>query len=119
MDADWIVETYRLPSGKKPYDSFLDTLTGIAAVRAAALPRVLRKAHNLRPPDSKALGRGLFELRDHCGVRIFYTFRPGRRVMVLGGYLKKRQDFPERVLRTMRIYQADVEANDGPTKTQG
>ena len=31
--------------------------------------------------------------------------------MILGGYLKK-PDIPERVLRTMRNYQADVEAND-------
>jgi putative component of toxin-antitoxin plasmid stabilization module len=115
MGADWTVETYELPSGNRPYASFLDTLTGVAAVRAAALPTRLAKAHDLRPPESKALGRGLFELRDHCGVRIFYLFRPGRRVVVLGGYLKKRQDIPAIVLRTMRAYQAEVEANDGAT----
>jgi putative component of toxin-antitoxin plasmid stabilization module len=117
MGADWTVETYELNSGKRPYASFLDTLTGIAAARAAALPTRLTRAHELRPPESKSLGRGLFELRDHCGVRVFYMFRPGHRVMVLGGYLKKRQDIPARVLRTMRTYQAEVEANDGATKT--
>jgi hypothetical protein len=115
MDADWTVEQYELPSGQRPFERFVRTLSGIAKVRATSVRKPLTQGHALRLPQSRALGRGLFELRDPCGVRVFYVFRPGRRVMILGGYLKKRQDIPERVLRTMRNYQADVEANDEST----
>ena len=115
MNADWSIEEYELPSGQRPFQKFVRTLSGIAKMRATSLLSLLRHGHALRLPQSRALGRGLFELRDPCGVRIFYVFRPGHRVTILGGYLKKRQDIPERVLRTMRNYQADVEANDEST----
>jgi hypothetical protein len=115
MDADWSIEEYELPSGERPFEKFVRTLSGAAKVRVTSIRPLLRQGNALRLPQSKALGCGLFELRDPCGVRIFYVFRPGRRVMILGGYLKKRQDIPKRVLRTMRHYQADVEANDDST----
>jgi phage-related protein len=115
MGADWSIEQYVLPSGERPFERFVRSLSGITKVRAASLPSVLADGNSFQLPQSRALGRGLFELRDHCGVRIFYVFRPGHRVMILGGYLKKRQDIPQRVLRTMRNYQADVEANDEST----
>jgi hypothetical protein len=115
MNADWSVEQYELPSGQRPFEKFVRTLSGNVHLRAMSLPSLLTQAHVLRLPQSRALGRGLFELRDPCGIRVFYVFRPGHRVMILGGYLKKRQDIPGRVLRTMRNYQADVEANDEST----
>jgi hypothetical protein len=115
MDTDWSVEQYELPSGQRPFEKFVRTLSGLVQVRASSLPSLLAQAHTLRLPQSRALGGGLFELRDHCGVRVFYVFRPGRRITVLGGYLKKRQDIPARVLRTMRNYQANVEADDEST----
>lgn len=37
------------------------------------------------------------------------VFRPGRRVLVLGGYLKKRQDIPSAVLTRVRAYKRDAE----------
>lgn len=115
MGACWSIEYYELPSGQRPFEKFVHSLSGIVHLRATSLPSLLTQAHALRLPQSKPLGRGLFELRDPCGIRIFYVFRPGRRVMILGGYLKKRQDIPGRVLRMMRNYQADVEANDEST----
>ena len=56
---------------------------------AAALLEWLRiRGNQLREPQSKSLGEGLFELRGKQ-VRIFYVFRPGRRAVVLGGIVKK------------------------------
>jgi hypothetical protein len=115
MDADWSVEQYRFPNGHKPFESFMRTLSPEALAETFALRRRLRLANVLRPPLSKALGRGLFELRGPaCGVRLFYVFRPGHRVVILDGYLKKRQDIPRGVL--MRKYQADLEINNESTK---
>lgn len=53
-------------------------------------------------PSAKPLGSGLFELRTPSGVRVFYTFRPGRRIVLLGGIVKKRTDIPKSALRLMR-----------------
>ena len=44
---------------------------------------------------------GLFELRG-TRVRIYYGFLPGRRAVLVGGYVKKRTDTPADVLRLMR-----------------
>jgi len=35
-------------------------------------------------------------------MRIYYGFSPGRRAILLGGYVKKRDDIPPDVLRLMR-----------------
>jgi hypothetical protein len=60
-------------------------------------------------PTRKLVDAGLFELRGHQ-VRIFYTFRPGRRIVLLDGMIKKRDDIPRAVLKRVRGYLAEVEA---------
>src|SRR5690349_5378203 len=113
MGADWSIEQYRSPSGQIPYNGFVRALSFDARLEALSLERLLKRADHLKEPHSKSLGGGLFELRGpRCGVRIFYVFRPGRRVVVLTGYLKKRQDIPAGVLRLVRRYKADLESRD-------
>jgi len=117
MDADWTIELYRFSSGRKPYEDFMLALSRDARREASVLQDLLAWAHVLREPQSKSLGRGLFELRGpRCGVRIFYVFRPGRRVVILDGFLKKRRDIPVDVLRRMRKYKTDLESRDEPKK---
>lgn len=45
-------------------------------------------------------------------MRIFYTFRPGRRIVLLGGMIKKRDEIPRDVLKRVRRYLHEVEALD-------
>ena len=59
------------------------------------------RGNQLRPPRSKPLGDGLFEMRGQQ-VRIFYTFRPGRRIVLLDAMVKKRDDIPSDVLAQVR-----------------
>ena len=59
------------------------------------------RGNRLRPPRSKPLGGGLFEMRGRQ-VRIFYTFRPGRRIVLLDAMVKKRDDIPPEVLTRVR-----------------
>lgn len=61
-----------------------------------------------REPRSKSLEDGLFELRG-TRVRIYYGFLPGRRAVLVGGYVKKRNDTPVDVLRLMRARLKEVE----------
>lgn len=59
------------------------------------------RGNRLQPPRSKPLGGGLFEMRGGQ-VRIFYTFRPGRRIVLLDAIVKKRDDIPAEVLARVR-----------------
>jgi len=84
-------------------------LDGPLAEEAVALLAYVRvRGQALREPRSKSLGDGLFELRGRHGVRLFYTFRSGHRIVVLDGIVKKRQDIPVNVLARVRAYQQTV-----------
>ncbi|MBI1892674.1 MAG: type II toxin-antitoxin system RelE/ParE family toxin [Candidatus Rokubacteria bacterium] len=73
----WTTEWYQTLGGEPPLKSFLEGLAGRDRDEAIAVIELLEKWGNrLRPPRSKPLGDGLFELRGDQ-VRIFYVFRPG------------------------------------------
>jgi hypothetical protein len=98
----WEISEYATPRGEKPVLNFLDSLSLEDQAQAAALIKLLQERGNtLREPESKALGEGLFEVRGRQ-VRIFFVFRPGRRVVLIDGIVKKRRDIPADVLKRMR-----------------
>jgi hypothetical protein len=115
----WLVDEYSDASGKSHIREFLSSLQGRDKVEAWALIKLLEERGNqMRSPKSEALGDGLFELRGHQ-VRIFYVFRPGRRIILLDGILKKQDKIPPKVLARMRTYQKEVstmDAKDAKTK---
>jgi len=100
---DWTLREHRTAQGHSHFGEFVAGLADAKDIKdAAVLTRALAALGNqLREPRSKALDDGLFELRGTT-VRIYYGFLPGRRVVLLGGYLKKRTDTPTDVLRLMR-----------------
>jgi phage-related protein len=60
---------------------------------------------DLRMPHSRAMGRGLFELRckGQEGIgRAFYCTMVNREIVVLHGFIKKTQETPERELTIAR-----------------
>ncbi|HEV3061077.1 MAG TPA: type II toxin-antitoxin system RelE/ParE family toxin [Vicinamibacterales bacterium] len=93
-----------------PAAAFVEQLPEAARAETAALLVALRERGNLlRPPHSKALGEGLFELRSvKHAVRVSYMFLPGQRIVLLDGIVKKRDDIPAAVLRRIRLLQAEV-----------
>ena len=110
IQVRWTITEYEKPSGEAPVLSFLQALTDDAKTEAIALVRIVAERGNaLREPLSKALGAGLFELRGKTsGVRIFYTFRPGRVIVLLDGMVKKRGDIPPAVLARVRRFRKEV-----------
>lgn len=84
-------------------DAFIASLSRAERKHLATMVRHLAtEGHALTAPHSKALGGGLFELRHRTGLRVFYTFRPGDRAVVLGGFVKKRTDIPPSLVTLMR-----------------
>ena len=106
--ATWTIQEYRTASGQSPFRVFVDGLEDRDLAETRALVKLLAEFGNtLREPRSKALGGGLYELRG-SQVRIFYMFRPGRKVVVLDGIVKKQDKIPKDTLRRVRKYQRDV-----------
>ena len=98
---EFSVEFFETAAGGCPVREFLDDLRGrdpddFAAVMAG-LAR-LRNRHYHRPPLSKPVGGGLFELR-HVGklnTRVLYCFMQGRRIIALHGIRNKAQAIADR-----------------------
>lgn len=108
----WRVDDYVTASGVRPIREFVQTLTERDRVEAVALIKLLGERGNaLRRPQSAPLGDGLFELRG-SQVRMFYVFRPGRRITVLDGVVKKQRRVPADALRRARRYQKEITAKD-------
>ena len=88
------IEFYENIEGRCPVQDFLEDLKHTApidfAVILAGLDKLkLREYH--RPPLSKAIGDGLYELR-HVGrlnTRIFYFFAYSKRIVLVHGILTK------------------------------
>src|SRR6266849_90465 len=99
--ARWTIDDYTIASGENPVRTFLSVLQDRDKVEAFALIQLLSERGNtLRLPHSRSLGEGLNELRGKQ-VRIFYVFRPQRRVVLLDGMVKKRDDIPAAALKRL------------------
>jgi hypothetical protein len=106
---DWKIEDYRDRNGHSPIREFIDALKDARARKeSAALIKVLRvRGNQMRSPASDPLGGGLFELRGDQ-VRIFYCFRPGGRIFLIDGMIKKRDRIPADVLARVRKIEAEI-----------
>lgn len=78
---------------------------GILADYARLIELLIEFGPNVKMPHSKAMGKGLFELRPKGreGIgRAFYCFLVGRRIIILHAFIKKTQTTPELELKTAR-----------------
>ena len=116
---DWTVDEHKTAGGQSHFAEFVAGLTDAKDIKdAAVLTGALRALGNqLREPRSKSLDDGLFELRG-TRVRIYYGFLPGRRAVVVGGYVKKRTDTPVDVLQLMHARLKEVEDEQKKSRTR-
>ena len=76
-------------------EALKDTAPDDFAVILAGLNKLKLRAYH-RPPLSKPIGDGLYELR-HVGrlnTRIFYFFAQGKRIILVHGILKRAGKIP-------------------------
>ncbi len=104
----WILQQYEDSRGGRPVEKFLESLgeADRGAVKAK-LVYLQERGNQLREPISKSLGGGLFELRVKA-YRLFFCFRPGNRILVLHGFIKKSQATPKRDLDLARKRMKEV-----------
>jgi phage-related protein len=70
---------------------------------------------DLGMPHTRAMGKGLFELRMKSkeGIgRVFFCTRPHRRVMMLHAFVKKSAKTPPKELEVASGRMREVQAND-------
>jgi phage-related protein len=107
------VEFYALPDGEKPVETFLDSLQEKMRSKAVGSLTILAEYGNaLREPHSKAIGKGLYELRIKFAsdiTRIFYFFYVDNKIIVTNGFIKKTPKTPPNEIALARKYKADYE----------
>ena len=107
------VEYYELPNGEKPVERFIDSLELKMRVKALGSIDILAEFGNaLREPYSRAIGKGLFELRIKFAsdiTRVFYFFYIYKRIVVTNGFVKKTQKTPSSEISLAMKYKADYE----------
>ena len=107
------IEYYKLPNGEKPVETFLDSLNMKMRVKALGCIDILAEFGNtLREPYSKAIGKGLYELRIKFAgdvTRIFYFFVVNNKIILTNGFIKKTQKTPQGEIILARKYKADFE----------
>lgn len=114
---DFKVEFYETKNGQVPVADFLESLD--RRMQAHALHMITLLAHNgntLRPPDSRYLTDGIFELRIRSGSdisRILYFFQIGQKIILTNGFIKKTQKTPRREIELARQYKNDYLVRKG------
>jgi len=102
MDGiEWRIITYETSRGEKPVDEFIKKQRPQARSKIVHTVRLLRQYGNmLGMPHSKALGKGLYELRirGREELRIFYCFTQKKTIYLLHAFKKQKQHVPQKEL---------------------
>lgn len=112
MNTNFEIIFYRTADGTCPVESFLNQLDVKMRNKAIRSLELLETFGNqLREPDSKPIGNGLFELRIQFSndiSRIFYFFK-GNRIIVTNGFIKKTRKTPPAEIKLAKKYKDDFE----------
>lgn len=99
---------FRKDNGESPVEEFIDTLEPKMQAKVLRTMELLRKnGLELREPYTKALGRGIFELRAKHGTdisRVLYFFMEGKKIIFTNGFIKKTSKTPGQELKLARRY---------------
>ena len=108
------VEFYKTEGGRKPAGEFIKSVSDVKL--QAKIIRSLKLLEDygteLREPDSKPLGDGIFELRtiqSNNISRCLYFFFKGDKAIVTNGFIKKQQATPSEEIETAKSRKADYE----------
>lgn len=102
------VEFFTTSSGRTPVETFLNTLDSKMRAKAISAIQLLNEYGNeLREPNSKYIGDGIFELRvkhSNNQVRILYFFFVGQKIILTNGFIKKTNKTPTGEISTAKKY---------------
>jgi len=94
--------------------SIMEFAAGIRARYIHLTERIETFGPNLGMPHSRAMGKGLFELRMKSkeGIgRVFYCILPNQRIMMLHAFVKKTSKTPPKELRIAQTRAKEAQAD--------
>ena len=99
--SKWQIEYWNAGRGKNPIEKWLDKLTRDQLKSVAKEIAMIEEVGNeLKLPHSRALGKGLFELRERrYGLRIYYCFQGESIIILLAAGSKKTQENDIKIAR--------------------
>jgi len=97
----WQIEYWDAGKGKNPIEKWFDKLTRDQFKSVAKEIAMIEEVGNeLKLPHSRALGKGLFELRERrYGLRIYYCFQGEYIIILLAAGNKKTQENDIKIAR--------------------
>jgi phage-related protein len=96
-------------------DQILELPDSLAARYIVLTRRMLAIGPNLGEPHTKAMGRGLFELRLKGAegiARVFYCTLIGKRIVMLHSFVKKSQRTPKQELDLAQSRMKEIKNED-------
>ena len=96
-------------------EAILEFPAGLQARYIHLTERMVAFGPDLGMPHTRAMGKGLFELRlkSREGIgRAFFCARPGRRILMLHAFVKKSAKTPARELKVARERMKEAQASD-------
>lgn len=111
------VEFYKTKDGNKPAGEFIKSIQDIKLRAKVVRSLKLLESYGteLREPDSKSIGDGIFELRTIQGdniARCLYFFFVGDKAIVTNGFIKKSQKTPKEEIALAKEYKSDYEGRN-------
>ena len=106
-DAKWTISFY----DEELHHAICALLQGVHAGYRRLEDLLREHGADLRMPQSRAMGDGLFELRPRSreGIgRVFYCTMVGKRIVMLHSFVKKTQETPDNELRIARKRMKEV-----------
>lgn len=109
----WKIDIYQKENGEMPLQDFLKLIDSKMKAKFLQELELLKEYGNrLREPYSKALEKGIFELRIKQGTnisRVFYFFFKDKIIILTNGFIKKSQKTPKiEVIKALK-YKTDYE----------
>ncbi len=122
MIMEFEVIFYTDSKGNSPIEEFLLELeksnTSLVLQTRSGIEKLKNRAYH-KIPLSKYLEPGLWELRIISGtdiLRVIYTFKKGRIIILLHGFVKKKQKTPAKELEIARQRLKEVYKEDEKTE---
>jgi len=102
MDAKYTIYYYISPSGKNPVKNFLDSLQETQQAKVLRILQYIEEygLRSILPHVRKLTGTPLWEIRilGKDNIRVIYVVPTKNTVLVLHGFIKKKQKTPSKEL---------------------
>ena len=105
------IDFFERSDGSTPFQEYIDVMKEKMRAKTLRSLQLLREfGPELREPNTKPLGDGIFELRTILGSdagRTLFFFFDGQTIVITHGFIKKTQKTPSREIERAKKYRSE------------